>query len=273
MLDEVRERELRSFSEHRDNASGFCYKRAVLDFHAEERRVASEFEALLERAGVSARAASAELGHHPSHLRRLFRGQFELKVRDAFGILWMLNVSPGAFFEWLYPLGGAAHRAALRNPQIAARLDPSLARLRRRVETETGENRLKPAERTARLSAALTKLLRRKKVTQPSVSRMLGLPPNQLGEALRGRNNLTFIHVFGVLSAAGTTPGRFFLEHFLPPTNALAALRFSRLLDDLERGFPTMMEGLLVERASEGGGGELPGGGSAGALGPDQTRV
>jgi transcriptional regulator with XRE-family HTH domain len=225
----------------------------------EVERVEAALRDLLRHHGCSLRRASRALGRYRAYLGRTLRGRAPLKVEDVFRLLAFLKVEPYDFFEGSFPLGGEAllrlDRAGRRSFEPDGR--DRLADMLRREAALRGEAPRSPRRWTERAAKLLRGHLRQAHLSQHEASRRLGLGPKVLGQGLRGETRLTFEHLFGALSVAGVSPGRFFEELFGPgEEEILPGLTYSGLIGQLEP--------LTVAACEELAGEPRPGGAAGG---------
>lgn len=168
----------------------------------------------LHRAGVPPHEVSAELGFHASYLHRALRGDVPLKVKTVMGVLFDLNIDPEEFFQHHYPLGGEATKVLRDNPPPGVQRDDWARQMLRRLREREGVV-WNTETLTKFLQVAVRHLLRRAKIRQETASLALGRGPQALCQALHGRTDLTFEHVFGVLALCRVSPARFFFNAFL----------------------------------------------------------
>lgn len=231
---------------------------------------------LLETYSTSAREVSEALGFHPGQLTRVLNGRRPMRVRLVWEVLEHLGASPVSFFKLLYPLGGAAQLALPVDPKAVTDLPGTvpLAEAVRRYRLAQGWERT-PKQTVEKLGRLLREVLQGARVSQRAASRGIGLAPDALGQALRGGSELTFLHLFGVLAAAGRAPAGLFLELLSPDfEDPMARLEQKQGIAALEQLLAVTSEALVrgeeVAPAAAGPTESQPGR-RAKAKGPAQT--
>lgn len=196
--------------------------------------------------GVSASVLSRELGHQPAYLSRVLSGRRPLRVEVVFEILARLSVAPSDFFALAFPFAGDRFAGTQLSKDVLRTLDGVPSEEDSDRELVRKRELFSSTEYTLRLGALVQRELQRRRVPMAKASRQLGLGSSALSQALRGRSQLTFLHVLGALELADADPGRVFVNLFLLDVE-----------DPLERARRDDLLLLLEETAREGKAGFL----------------
>lgn len=199
--------------------------------------------------GTSAKAVSVALGWHPSFLTRALRGYRPLRVELVFEVLAKLEAVPFEFFLLVFPFGGNPLES-LSGGKTSALDDGDVPPLKRTLrEAYLKMGRLPPEEYRLRLGELVAREIRRSGFSGAEVSRRLGLGSTALGQALRGKTQLTFFHVLAALRAAQADPGRVLVSLFLADEpDSIAREARDEALASLDLKAPAGKEAFLRRR-------------------------